>query len=681
MAILKSGTTWYAGSLNKKSITEIHFLNNQSEVPSGWTESWNVDVDDSGTAKGYLNGTVVYVAGDGSIKANSDCGEMFKEYSSLVTLDLEKLDTSSTTDMNSMFYKCSKLTSLDVSNFNTSNVEYMHRMFWGCSGLTELDVTNFDTSSNTNMESMFKSCSKLTSLDVSGFDTSHVEYLDEAFIGCSKLTSLNVSNFVTNNATSLYRMFEGCSSLTSLDVSGFDTSSVTDMHGMFIGCSGLTSLDVSNFDTSSVIYMGRMFRGCSGLTSLDVSNFDTSKVTDMLSMFQECTNLASIDVSNFDTSKVADISALFMKCPSLTSLDLSNFDTSSATDMNCMFDGCSSLTSLDVSNFDTSSVYDMCYMFENCSSLTSLDLSSFDTSLVYDMDYLFTGCTNLRTIYVSKRWSTASVTEGDLEEAFDGCVNLVGGNGTGYDASFDYLTYCRIDTPETPGYFTFKQYYPLEVRGDFLIQGETLYDIADAIRTKKSSTEIIIAGNFSEEIAAIDTQEDLDPELADQDAKIAELQELIQGKAFPAPEDLTEELTAQSEIIAEQDELITQLATALEGKAGASGGAEVLSGTVTPTDDYNITISDAIGKDNVVLMARPYEFNVGAIKKDYICSFTYQNGNMNYVIAGGGYLALYEVDNSFAVFIFDKATGTISLDQNTILYERFCQDTYQYFTW
>lgn len=206
-------------------------------------------------------------------------------------------------------------------------------------------------------------------------------------------------------------------------------------------------------------------------------------------------------------------------------------------------------------------------------------------------------------------------------------------------------------------------------------------DIADAIREKNGSTDTIVADNFPSVIAAIDTQEDLDPELTEQDAKIAELQELLQGKAVPAPEDLTEELAAQSEIIAEQDELITQLATALEGKVGTSGGAEVLSGTVTPTDDYNITISDAIGKDNVVLMARPYEFNVGAIKKDYICSFTYQNGNMNYVIAGGGYLALYECDPSCAVFIFDKATGIVSLDQNSILYERFCQDTYQYFTW
>ena len=55
-------------------------------------------------------------------------------------------------------------------------------------------------------------------------------------------------------------------------------------------------------------------------------------------------------------------------------------------------------------------------------------------------------------------------------------------------------------------------------------------DIADAIRTKTGSTESIVADNFPEVIAAIDTQEDLDPELSDQDAKIAELQEAIASK-------------------------------------------------------------------------------------------------------------------------------------------------------
>lgn len=70
-------------------------------------------------------------------------------------------------------------------------------------------------------------------------------------------------------------------------------------------------------------------------------------------------------------------------------------------------------------------------------------------------------------------------------------------------------------------------------------------NIADAIREKTGGTETIIADNFPEAIAAIDTQEDLDPELTT------------------------------------QDDLITQLTSALEGKAGVSGSAEVKTCTVT----------------------------------------------------------------------------------------------------
>ena len=39
---------------------------------------------------------------------------------------------------------------------------------------------------------------------------------------------------------------------------------------------------------------------------------------------------------------------------------------------------------------------------------------------------------------------------------FLGCSTLVGGNGTTYDDSKTDKEYARIDTEETPGYFTKK---------------------------------------------------------------------------------------------------------------------------------------------------------------------------------------------------------------------------------
>lgn len=69
-------------------------------------------------------------------------------------------------------------------------------------------------------------------------------------------------------------------------------------------------------------------------------------------------------------------------------------------------------------------------------------------------------------------------------------------------------------------------------------------NIADAIREKTGGTESIVADNFPEAIAAIDTQEDLDPELST------------------------------------QDDLIAQIAAALEGKTGASG-VDIATSSVT----------------------------------------------------------------------------------------------------
>lgn len=87
-------------------------------------------------------------------------------------------------------------------------------------------------------------------------------------------------------------------------------------------------------------------------------------------------------------------------------------------------------------------------------------------------------------------------------------------------------------------------------------------DIAEAIREKTGNAAGIAANDFPEAIAAIDTQENLDPELATQDNLIEQITTTLSRKL---PENLDSELAIQ-------DDLITQLTAALEGKAGVSGG-------------------------------------------------------------------------------------------------------------
>ena len=68
---------------------------------------------------------------------------------------------------------------------------------------------------------------------------------------------------------------------------------------------------------------------------------------------------------------------------------------------------------------------------------------------------MFLGMSSLTTIYASSDFPQSS-TYGVLldEDLFNGCVNLVGGNGTTYSQSHTDETYAKIDTPGTPGYFT-----------------------------------------------------------------------------------------------------------------------------------------------------------------------------------------------------------------------------------
>ncbi len=251
---------------------------------------------------------------------------------SLKTIEgLSNLDTSKVTGMGSMFRDCSSLETLDVSGFDTSRVTDMDGMFYGCNSLTTLDVSHFDTSKVTCMDSMFHGCNSLETLDVSGFNTSNVESMDGMFYECRKLQNIDVSKFDTGKVKSMDFMFSGCKSITYLDVSNFDTSKVTDMRAMFQGIQ-CEELDLKNFDTSKVTDMEWMFGKDTKLKKVDVSSFDTSNVTDMSNMFYLCYKLYNLDISGFDMSKVTKMTEMFngaslvtIKVPSKLSEDRDTF--------------------------------------------------------------------------------------------------------------------------------------------------------------------------------------------------------------------------------------------------------------------------------------------------------------------------------------------------------------------
>ena len=66
---------------------------------------------------------------------------------------------------------------------------------------------------------------------------------------------------------------------------------------------------------------------------------------------------------------------------------------------------------------------------------------------------MFAGSKNLETIYAGRGWVTGAVNESS--DMFSGCITLVGGQGTVYDANYVDATRAHIDGgPNNPGYLT-----------------------------------------------------------------------------------------------------------------------------------------------------------------------------------------------------------------------------------
>lgn len=195
------------------------------------------------------------------------------------------VDTSQVTSMLFMFKDASSLESLDLSSWNTSKVTNMNFMFSGASALKHLNVSTWDTSNVAYMSAMFHRLHNITSLDVSAWNTSKVTSLANTFQDTIRLKELDLSNWDTSNVTSIRAMFNHTLSLKSLDLSAWNTSKITDMTSAFNLACGFESLDLSGWDTSKVSNMSMMFYQATALTTLDLSGWDTSAVTNMTSMF------------------------------------------------------------------------------------------------------------------------------------------------------------------------------------------------------------------------------------------------------------------------------------------------------------------------------------------------------------------------------------------------------------
>lgn len=305
-----------------------------------------------------------------------DCRGWFWFFEALTTIEhLDYLNTSEVKYMNSMFRECTSLETLDLSSFNTEKVKDMYAMFDGSTNLRSIKLPQgFIGSSVTDLRSMFKDCTSLTELDLSGSNAENVKDMGEMFYGCRALSKLDLTDFKTGQVTTMENMFCICSTLETLDVSSFNTENVTTMLGMFNNCSSLRSLDLPGFNTANVTQMSSMFKKCSSLRSLDLSSFNTRKVAYMQDMFQGCTNLESIDLSSFDTENMKSMDGMFSSCTKLETLDLSSFATPKMVSMVDAFSNCKNLKMIYVTSaFTTDKVTLDFSIFAGCVNLPNFN--------------------------------------------------------------------------------------------------------------------------------------------------------------------------------------------------------------------------------------------------------------------------------------------------------------------
>ena len=419
---------------------------------------------------------------------------MFGDCSKLTYLNISDFETSKVRDMSYMF--CSVgLSSIDVSCFDTSQVEYMQLMFMGSSHLKELDLSGFDTKKVKNMNSMFSECSSIDSLYLGSFELTSLTDATFMFLSCSTLKTIVVSDKWNFNS-SIYStaMFMGCNSLvggqgTSVKWDRIDGSYAhidggpsnpgyltADTMGQLVDNTGETRAYCVLKDFVLTFYYDNKVNSRQGLkfavnkddgrngmplwfnrrkeivkAVIDPS-FAAFRPTSTARWFYNFANMLTIEgISNLNTSQVTTMNEMFRFCDKLNNLNLTSFDTSNVTDMGYLVCYCTSLSNLDVSTFNTSNVVDMKHMF-HMSPATELDLRSFDTKNVTDMSTMFSS-TKLKTIYVSDKWSTESVTASNY--MFWGSVNLVGGKGTKFTPEHIDHEYACIDGGMcAPGYLT-----------------------------------------------------------------------------------------------------------------------------------------------------------------------------------------------------------------------------------
>ena len=364
----------------------------------------------------------------GATKAPENADNIFKGLSNLTEFEnLTNLGTSETTSMVDMFRDCTSLTTLNLSQFNTKKLKDIRGMFRGCTSIKSLDLSSFDTSEldspilGKTLDKLFENV-PLVSLTLG--DSFRFIFTNSSLSKPKSLLSTSdlkrEGKYLTgkwikkDNQSAAYSVGDFMANYGKGDLTAgtyvADTSSLTwgDAPWAFDSDTGILIISPGTLDKpenapwkladerkidadkiKKIRFTGAtkapedstyLFRKLTSLTEFEnLTYLDTSEVTNMTGMFYDCYDLEKLDLSNFNTSNVTSMERMFFYGASLESLDLSKFDTKNVTDMTGLFFNCEKLKTLDISGFNTIKKPTMTYMFDKTilSSLTLGDAFRF----------------------------------------------------------------------------------------------------------------------------------------------------------------------------------------------------------------------------------------------------------------------------------------------------------------
>ena len=420
----------------------------------------------------------IYILSEsGKFILNENAAWMFdKLYSLEKIINLHLLDTSKVVNMRDMFCDCASIKTLDLSNFSTSNVTNMIGMFARMKEITYLDLSTFDTSNVIEIGQMFTNDSKLKKIYVSNKWDISKKVADADGVGlftsCTNLTGgngtvlgtdvtykmavvdgstpgyltskynlntgINVNHVIKNKSASEIENWTLSTRFADTSVVSITFGKTRDYYHLVNDYNGVAV----DGDSSGVISVYRVPNGSKwdvyilSNSGLFEANSDSAWLFDNLFLLERINNLKLLD-----TSKVSNFRDMFCDLQTITELDLSNFDTSSATSFEGMFARMYHMTTIDISTFSTKKI------------TTILNMFSANIASTYTYSEYLNIVPYLKTVYVSSEWDVSSLAS---QVAFTNNVNLVGGNGTVFDAANITTEYAQADTATNVGYFTLK---------------------------------------------------------------------------------------------------------------------------------------------------------------------------------------------------------------------------------